>query len=284
MNNFIYYLLFLGLIFMSVSQPKFSKFLKKYYKFVPAGLVVLNNDTLSVQAFYMSSHEISNRNYSEFLNDLKKNNRSEDLEIARIQNENWSKNGNLHKAFAEHYHTHPAYSDYPVVNITHEAATLYCNWITEKLNQLPNKLGVQVKVRLPLHAEIIRAGVGENLGQSYPWKHAHVTNEKGDFLCNFRQILNSSEAKEDGQKPILGHIPMNSDNADILAPVNSYWPSEFGIYNLSGNAAEMINTPGISIGGSWRDLGHDVRLQSQQEYEGANIHIGFRVVVSWGMD
>ena len=269
---------------MSVSQPNFHKSLKKYYKFVPAGLVVLHEDTLSIQAFYMSSYEISNRNYTEFLNDLEKNNRTGDLEIASIQNGNWSKNGNLHKAFSEHYHTHPAYSDYPVVNITHDAATLYCNWITEKLNQLPKNLGVQVKVRLPLHAEIIRAGVGENLGQSYPWKFDNLTNKKGDFLCNFRQILNSSEVKEDGQNSILGHNPINADNADILAPVNSYWPSQFGMYNLSGNAAEMINTPGIAVGGSWRDLGKDVRLQSEQKYEGANIHIGFRVVVTWGMD
>lgn len=270
-------------VFASFAQPKFSKHLSKFYKFVPAGLVVMDKDTLSVQAFYMFSHEMTNFHWMEFRADLEKNGKTTELEISRVRGENWTLNGNSSKPMAEHYHTHPAYREYPVVNITHESATLYCAWLTEKLNALPKPLGVKVTVRLPLHAEYIRAGVGDQLSAWYPWKHEFMQNTKGDFLANFTRVLNSQITREEnGEWRIL---PFTSADVwttqDVFAPSISYWPSEYGIYNLSGNAAEMINTPGVAIGGSFRDFGYDIRLQSTKKYEGSAIDVGFRVVVSW---
>ncbi len=276
-----------GLVFaamlLSVSlQPKFSKNLQKSYKFIPAGLVVLEGDTLSVKSFYMINHEITNLEYREFLNDLEKQGRTEDLVKARIHNENWVSNWNNSKSFAEQYHLHPAYNDFPVVNISHEAATLYCAWLTEKLNAAPNNLGVKVKARLPFHAEIVRAGVGDKLGESYPWCHPYMQNTKGEFLANFIRILNSQVTRKDGELKILAVNSPTDDQFDVLAPSVSYRPSDLGIYNLSGNAAEMINEPGVAVGGSWKDYGYDIRLQSKRKYQKADEAVGFRVVVSWG--
>lgn len=270
-------------VFTLNAQPKFSKHLSKFYKFIPAGLVLMNEDTISVQAFYMFSHEMTNFNWLEFRNDLEKAGRKADLELTRVHGENWNSNGNSNSSMAELYYKHPAYRDYPVVNITHQAAVLYCEWLTEKLNTLPKPLGVKVHVRLPLHAELIRAGVGDKLGAWYPWCHQFMQNTKGDFLANFSRILNSQITSENGQvKVLFGTQYDDFSSADYLAPSISYWPSEFGLYNLSGNAAEMINTAGVAIGGSWRDFGHDIRLQSTKKYEGSAIDVGFRVVVTWG--
>jgi formylglycine-generating enzyme required for sulfatase activity len=270
-------------VFASFAQPKFPKALSKFYKFVPAGLVVMDKDTVSVQAFYMFNHEMTNFHWMEFRADLEKSGRTADLEITRVRGENWNSNGNSSKSMAEHYHTHPAYRDYPVVNITHEAATLYCAWLTEKLNTLPKPLGVKVTVRLPLHAEYIRAGVGDKLGEWYPWCDKFMQNPRGDFRANFARVLNSQITRgENGDLIILPSTgEAESLNPDILAPSISYWPSEYGMYNLSGNAAEMINTPGLAVGGSWRNFGHDIRLQSTKKYEGSAIDVGFRVVVTW---
>ncbi len=257
--------------------------MSKFYKFIPAGLVVMDKDTVSVQAYYMFNHETTNFQWKEFQHDLEQNGKTTELEIARVHGENWTLNGNSSKPMAEHYYKHPAYRDYPVVNITHEAAQLYCAWATEKLNSLPKPLGVKVQVRLPFHAELIRAGVGDQLGAWYPWKHEYMQNTKGDILANFWRVLDSQITRgENGEWTILPHSGADiSTNADVFAPSISYWPSEFGIYNLSGNAAEMINTPGIAVGGSWRDFGHDIRLQSTKKYDGSAVDVGFRVVVTW---
>jgi formylglycine-generating enzyme required for sulfatase activity len=270
-------------VFASFAQPKFSKHLNKFYKFVPAGLVLMDKDTLSVQAFYMFNHETTNFHWMEFRADLEKSGRTADLEITRVRGENWNSKGNSSPSFAEHYYTHPAYRDYPVVNITHEAATLYCEWLTEKLNSLPKPLGVKVTVRLPLHAELIRAGVGDKLGEWYPWCDKFMQNPKGDVRANFARVLNSQITRgENGDLIILPSTgEAESMNPDVLAPSISYWPSEYGMYNLSGNAAEMINTPGIAVGGSWRNFGYDIRLQSTKKYDGSAVDVGFRVVVTW---
>ena len=270
-------------LFASFAQPKFSKHLSKFYKFVPAGLVVMDKDTVSVQAFYMFNHETTNFQWKEFQMDLEKNGKTAELEISRVRGENWNSNGNSNASMAEQYYKHPAYRDYPVVNITHEAATLYCAWLTEKLNSLPKPLGVKVTVRLPLHAEYIRAGVGDKLGEWYPWCDKFMRNPKGDFRANFARVLNSQITRgENGEWKILPRIQGDRTmNADYFAPSISYWPSEYGMYNLSGNAAEMINIPGVAVGGSFRDFGYDIRLQSKKKYEGSAIDVGFRVVVTW---
>jgi len=261
--------------------PKFSKHIKKSYNFVPSGLVVLEKDTLSVQSFYMLNHEITNFEYLEFLSDLEKQGRTKDLEIARIRSENWNSNVLTNKPMEEYYHKHPAYREYPVVNITHQAASLYCAWLTEKLNHPSQKLGIHVVARLPFHAEYIRAGAGDNLHQAYPWKYIDIINEKGEILCNFQYIPNSLLSLESNKIRLISDGAMPFSSVDILAPVKSYWPSEYGIYNLSGNAAEMTNISGQAVGGSWRDLGYDVRLRSSKSYDESDVSVGFRVVVTW---
>ena len=31
-----------------------------------------------------------------------------------------------------------------------------------------------------------------------------------------------------------------NDNADITAPVRSYWPNDYGLYNMAGNVSEWV--------------------------------------------
>ena len=35
-------------------------------------------------------------------------------------------------------------------------------------------------------------------------------------------------------------------------PASSYFPNDFGLYNTSGNVAEMLFEEGLAIGGGWR--------------------------------
>ena len=36
---------------------------------------------------------------------------------------------------------------------------------------------------------------------------------------------------------VSGHL---NDNADITAPVYSYWPNDYGLYNMAGNVSEWV--------------------------------------------
>ncbi len=66
----------------------------------------------------------------------------------------------------------------------------------------------------------------------YPW-NGHIARNpndafKGDFLANFRR----------GRGDMMGAAGRLNDNADVTAPVFSYWPNDYGLYNMAGNVSE----------------------------------------------
>jgi formylglycine-generating enzyme required for sulfatase activity len=248
--------------------------LNKAYSFVPSGIVKIDKDTFFLQSFYMKNHEVSNADYQVYLTTLQKENDSEGIQVARIRNENWEKQLQA-KDFAEHYHTHPGYSDYPVVNVSYFGALGYCEFMTKKLNLLFKKTGLQIKVRLPFHIEIIRAGIGDNHLWMYPWEGSATISKRGELLSNHKNAKLSGVAhnKQGKQGPLAA--------SKYLSPVASFDPSSFGIHNLSGNAAEMTNVPGVAVGGSFQDSSDDVKLKSQTTYQDASCFVGFRVVFTW---
>ncbi|ELY2017032.1 gliding motility lipoprotein GldJ [Flavobacterium psychrophilum] len=97
--------------------------------------------------------------------------------------------------------------------------------------------------RLPTEAEweyASAADVGNreyNLyrGQKkYPWKGSYTRSgsrsTKGDQLANFKQ----------GKGDYGGIAGWSDDGADITAPVKSYKPNDFGLYDMAGNVAEWV--------------------------------------------
>ncbi|MCC5924113.1 MAG: SUMF1/EgtB/PvdO family nonheme iron enzyme [Crocinitomicaceae bacterium] len=260
------------------SQTHLPKALKKSYLYVPSGNVILEEDTISVQSFYMYNQEVTNANYQEFLNWVDKNGTEEMKQITAIHNENWASELSQFQsdAFAEKYHSHSAYLNYPVVNVSKDAALLYCQWLEDFFAR---EYDLNVKVRLPLHAEFIRAGQGDHLEANYSWNGPYLRNSKGDFLANFTRIPQSTISRnENGELEIQKWSGTIAKSSDLVAPSISYFPSEYGFYNLNGNVAEMIAETGIAVGGSWMDYGYDIRLQSRKKYETSSCLVGFRPV------
>lgn len=269
--------LFSALTYQSIKLPKPFK---NDFKFIPSGLVKLDNDTLSVQSFYILNHEVTNNEYQAFLKDCK-----EEITLAesKIIEGNWSSEFPYQMDnYSKYYFTHPAYAQYPVVNVTYIGAMHYCTWLETKINSALNGKG-KVEVRLPFHAELIRAAVGENMNNNFAWKGNYLRDiEKGHIMCNFSMIPQEQMTKDAaGELIIKKDLPVSMTEitgADILAPSKSYFPSEYGVYNLNGNAAEMTNENGLAVGGSWHSYGYDVRIQSRMMYEGSSTKVGFRPV------
>ncbi len=183
------------------------------------------------------------------------------------------------------YHRHPAFANYPVVNISHEAAMAYCKWLTEKYNSFPARKFRKVIFYLPSSDEWLAAAQGYKRDRIYPWGD-YLVNKKGIYLCNFKPVGDPYLVRDSSGAPmIVGYTGQHiwqaarfpDEKSFYTMKVKSFEPNDFGLYNISGNVAEMIEKPGVAMGGSWNSYGGEVTVTSSKEYKYPSPEVGFRV-------
>ena len=187
------------------------------------------------------------------------------------------------------YFWHDAYNDYPVVGITWKQANAFCIWRTDHKNsfQKTKNKSLVPKFRLPTEAEWEYAARGGLQGAMFPWGGPYAKNDRGCFMANF--------------KPMRGDYAV--DQALYTVEGESYDANDFGLFNMSGNVAEWVdssyeseayefastmnpnvskssNKKKITRGGSWKDVKYYLQVSTRDyEYEDvARSFIGFRTV------
>lgn len=253
----------------------------KTYVYVPSGdLMMQNKMQLSVKGFFMSETEISNLEYNEFLQDLLKQGNQEDFKKANRKIENW-KNEDMENT----YHKHPAYADYPVLTIPKEGAEMYCRWLTQKLQDKYPKHNINF--RLPTEHEWVYAARGGHDLAPYPWGGYYIRNAKGKFLANFKALGAGNIHYNRKENTYEVKTPKSNPKFVRPAPVKTYYPNDYGLYNMVGNAAEMVSTRAIhggnrTKGGCYDSTGYDIKIESADEFEGwsePSPFIGFRPIM-----
>jgi formylglycine-generating enzyme len=157
------------------------------------------------------------------------------------------------------------------VNVSKEAAMLFCSYLTNYYsgNENQRRKFKRAKFRLPTEQEWMMAARAAEPNAKYSWKGNSVTDKNGKVRANFHRPGGDTTS-------ISGYL---TTDADIIAPVRSYDPNGFGIYNLSGNVAEIILDKNIVKGGSWKDDEPALLINASKPYTGPSATIGFRYVM-----
>jgi formylglycine-generating enzyme required for sulfatase activity len=289
---------------------------KESWIYIPTSTDVFNGETISVQAFYMYSGEISNLQYRTFLEDLLVQGRTEDylkavpdtarwitagkeffLSINPDTNV-WTQNGlPFLEPFRKNYWWHPAYENYPVVNVSREAAKMFCDWLTIAANEKvktgdPGSASLIADLRLPCDVEWMMAARGGAGDIVFPWSdngNKLPQNSKGCYLANFciRHYKTDLQCEAIKFPEAYTSAGTFSHDYSTIAPCYSYNGNKYGLYNLSGNVAEMVwenrTNKAMTKGGSWNSDVEHIKINStenENEWRGSPF-IGFRPVFTF---
>jgi len=262
---------------------------------------------ITVSSFYMDEYEIRNVDWREYTNWMKAvfgKTAPRLVKTTQPDNTVWREELAYNEPYLENYFTHPAYDQYPVVGVTWEQAMNYCQWRTDRVNEMAliragiitapdfSKLEKQTNLdsiansfvfntqkylkqdsyqpaagkmpkkdlygknrkvdmsdgillsdfRLPTEAEWEFAAYALSSGKNgmikegkiYPWSGSQVRNptkkQMGQMMANFVR----------GRGDMMGQSGSLNDRATITAAVNSYYPNDFGLYNMAGNVNEWV--------------------------------------------
>ena len=183
--------------------------------------------------------------------------------------------------------------DFPVVNVSWNDAKKFCAWLTET-ERTAGKISAKEFYRLPTDAEWSWAvGIGGRetgatprdksgrLDKVYPW---------GRQFPPPRGAGNFADQAALNYFTNWPHIEHYSDGFVTTAPVGSFTPNEYGLYDLAGNALEWCedfydgsHRQKVLRGGAWNNCGPESLLSSYRQHaapERFSVVTGFRCVLT----
>jgi formylglycine-generating enzyme required for sulfatase activity len=169
----------------------------------------------------------------------------------------------------------------PITNVSYEQALNYCIYYTFKGNRNINTRGYAkkiIKFRLPTAAEYERIGMeGITKGAAlqkkidvarYTKDMLACINDKGCALCN-----------HSGKGNCEGNTKLVAMYGNELYPAGTFFPNGYGLWDMQGNAAEIVMEDDKVMGGSYKDKVENCKPGSIQGSDGGpQPWIGFRLI------
>lgn len=219
------------------------------------------------ETVFAGKFEVTNVDYRRFLKDIKCKVNDTQFLLLKVDSTQWINEEIYREKFIEYYHQHPAYDQYPVVNVSRGAAQAYCNWLTESYHNNPNRTYHRVLFRLPTSAEWQQAAHGKDSKSNYPWKGDFFFTKKMHHRCN---VVNYYEQ--------LLYVPFEEKYTEDIFTTKSFEANSIGLYNMGGNVSEMVSDANITKGGSFLDDSYFTQINVSKPYNLApNPSVGFRV-------
>jgi formylglycine-generating enzyme required for sulfatase activity len=221
--------------------------LKKISEFTNA--VYLDN-------FYIDEHEVTNAQYVEFLNSVRKSESSEGYKYVNLD----SKFCPIEYSRGR-YRVKSGYDEYPVVEVSWYGAREYAKWADK---------------RLPTESEWEKAARGGLVGKRYPW---------GDKIDSSQAHYSVADDGNSSIKNILkpvGSFPPNGYGLYDIAGNVWEWVDYDKEYAEQNSAELNASSKRILRGGGWDSAMRGLHLSTRQfrepEFMGNNV--GFRCVQS----
>ncbi len=169
--------------------------------------------------------------------------------------------------YVNFYFRLPDYQDYPVVGISYEQAQAFCEWRTERVNELLERMPKagfrKLLYRLPTKAEWELAASGKLAVDKYPYGYENTEfRSRGKIYNTFNCLYERVDSN--------GHQTSN------VIPVLSSEPNKYEIYNMIGNVSELIAEKGIAKGGNYLTYIEDCKINNFQKYDHPTCWLGFR--------
>ncbi len=188
--------------------------------------------------------------------------------------------------------------DHPVVNVSWNDAQAFCRWLTE-VEHKSGKIPPDAMYRLPSDEEwSVAVGIGDREGDGTPKEKSAKLANVYPWGTQFPPPPGAGNFADQTAKAYFTNWPCIVNYTDgfvTTAPVGSFKPNRFGIYDLAGNALEWCNSdydfPAskqcVLRGGAWNNCGPKSLLSSYREHVSPSrysVVTGFRCVLDGPLD
>ena len=234
-----------------------TAFKKAFFKSWEKELISLGDGS------YAQQYEVSNFHYRLFLEDIARREGPEKRQEYYPDTTAWTREfpEAMNEPMEQYYFYHPAYDDYPVVNISYEGAMAFAEWLNLNFEAYGKSKLPAGKWVLPSAAQWEKAAAGSEAALQEAAKQTEETAS-----MNLKYAVPGEELSDFAR-----------DGGLYMREVDYFEPTGEGFYSLFGNVAEMTDQKGLAKGGSWNHRPEECTAIRSQAYDGPSPMVGFRL-------
>lgn len=153
----------------------------------------------------------------------------------------------------------------PIMGISFEQANAFAEWRTEAMTAYLNEMGKNERAAFPKKFRF-------RLPSENEWARIRFLVQDKKMLKQLEKIAKTNEASFKLSKSDL------MSNNPRMKSVYFTAAEDIGFYNVFGNVAEMTDTKGVAMGGSWQDANTGKVFTQSFKYDGASSAVGVRMI------